>query len=50
MKVFYHGIKENNGGLENFAKNLIQAVLKQDNAIEYTLLVETENFSYRASI
>ena len=47
MKVFYHGIKENNGGLENFAKNLIQEVLNQDKNIEYTLFVESEDFSYR---
>ena len=47
MRVFYHGIKENNGGLENFAKNLIQAVVNKDEKIKFTLLVECEDFSYR---
>ena len=47
MTVLYYGIKENNGGLENFAKNLIQAVLNQTNDIKYILLVYNEDFSYR---
>lgn len=47
MRVYYHGIHENNGGLENFAKNLIESVLKKDSTIKYTFLAEKENFSYR---
>ena len=48
MEILYFGIYENNGGLENFAKNLIQSILKQKSDIQFTLLVTVENFSYKA--
>ena len=48
MEVLYFGIYENNGGLENFAKNLIQSIVSKKADINFTLLVTVENFSYRS--
>ena len=47
MRVYYFGIYNNNGGLENFAKNLIGCVSRLNKEINFTLLVTDEQFSYK---
>ena len=47
MRILYFGIYENNGGLENFAKNLITSIKSINPAIDFTILATTENFTFR---
>lgn len=47
MRVFYYGIFDANGGLENFGRNLISKITSINPEIKFTLLVENEDFSYK---
>ena len=38
MKLFYYGIDNNIGGLENYAKNLITSLLKLDDKLEVVII------------
>ena len=47
MRIFYYGVFDANGGLENFGRNLISKITSIDPEIKFTLLVENEDFSYK---
>lgn len=47
MNIYYFGIYDTNGGLENFAKNLISKVIQIDSSINYTILTTSSNFSFK---
>ena len=48
MTIYYFGIYENNGGLENFAKNLISEISSSAKNIKFTILAINSNFSFRS--
>lgn len=47
MRIYYFGINNANGGLENFAKNLITEVSSLDDTVKFTILAISDMFSYR---
>lgn len=47
MTLYYFGIYDNNGGLENFAKNLLTSIKNLDNQINIVIISTVQNLSYR---
>lgn len=47
MRIFYYGVFNSYGGLENFAKTLITTVKKIKPNLCFTLLVTSKDFSYK---
>ena len=46
MRVYYFGIYNSGGGLENFAKNLIGKVTQKDPSIGFTILATDKSISF----
>lgn len=47
MTLYYYGIYNNYGGLENFAKNMISNLLARKKDLKIVLLVEQEDISFK---
>lgn len=47
MRVFYYGVFNSGGGLENFARNLILNVREKRSDIKFTILAISDDFSYK---
>lgn len=50
MRLYYFGIYENNGGLENFGRNLLRAFLRLRPDLQITILATMEDYSYREEL
>ena len=46
MNVYYYGVYDTNGGLENFAKNLIFEINKQDKSIHFHIITHSNPCSF----
>ena len=45
--IFYYGIDNNKGGMENFALNLIKGVLNKEKSLSFHIISEFENFAFK---
>ena len=47
MRVFYYSVFNNYGGIENFAKNIISAVINKRDDVKYTIISSNDNFPFQ---